>query len=202
MRDTESSRLPAVRGRIGITLLCIYLLAVSARIGGCYAPDAARRDELTGVGPSVGDEFPPFRMRDVSGAWITRDDLRGTTVLIVTVPSLDWSPPSKARLLDLGDALAGRRDVRVAVVTTAAQATPRALRFAHDHVLPFYYLVDDGDLIQRLGLASPGPDGTPSALPATFVLDADGRVRLRDVRKSTRFWLAPEVALGDLAPPP
>ncbi len=201
MTDTEPSRFPAMRGRIGITLLCIYLLAVTVRISGCYAPDGGRRDELAGVGPSVGDEFPSFRLRDVSGASIGRDDLGGATAMIVTVPSLDWSPPSKARLLDLAEVVAGRRDVRVAVVMTAAQATPRALRFAHDHALPFYYLIDDGDLIQRLGLASPAPDGSASSLPATFVLDGDGRVRLRDVRKSARFWLAPQVALGEASAP-
>lgn len=193
---------PASRfaGRIGITLLCIYLLVVTLRIGGCYAPDAARRDEVPGAGPAVGDAFPDFRLRDVSGATIARDDLRGARAIVLTVPSLDWSPPTKARLIDLADALADRRDVRVAVVMTAAQATPRALRFVRDRTLPFYFLVDDGGLVDRLGLGTPAPDGTPTALPATFVLDADGRVRLRDVRKNARTWLAPELALAQPAP--
>ena len=59
----ESAR-PTVAGRIGITLLGIYLFGVTLRIGGCYAPDAARRDELPDNGPAVGAEFPPFRLRD------------------------------------------------------------------------------------------------------------------------------------------
>ena len=184
-------------GRIGITLLCIYLLAVTLRIGGCYAPDGARRDELPGAGPPVGQAFPDFRLRDVSGATIARDDLRGAPAVVLTVPSLDWSPPTKARLIDLADALDDRRDLRVAVVMTAAQATPRALRFVRDRTLPFYFLVDDAGLVARLGLGTTAPDGTATALPATFVLDAEGRVRLRDVRKDARTWLAPEVVLGE-----
>jgi peroxiredoxin len=199
---TEPMVPPASRfaGRIGITLLCAYLLMVTLRIGGCYAPDAARRDELPGAGPTVGDEFPDFRLRDVSGATIARDDLRGAPAVVLTVPSLDWSPPTKARLIDLADALGDRRDVRVVVVVSAAQATPRGLRFVRDRELPFYFVVDDGGLLARLGVAGTAPDGTPTALPATFLLDADGRLRLRDVRKDPRTWLAPMVILS--ASPP
>jgi peroxiredoxin len=179
---------PAFAGRIGITLLCIYLLGVTLRIGGCYAPDLAHRDELPGAGPAVGDAFPAFHLRDVSGATIGRDDLRGAAAVIIVVPSLDWSPPTKARLLDLAADVAATRTTRVAVVMTAAQATPRALAFVRNRRLPFYFLVDDAGLIAQLGLGTVAPDGTPAAMPATFVLDANGRVRLRDVRKNTRSW--------------
>ncbi len=188
-----------VAGRIGITLLCVYLFIVTLRIGGCYGPDAANRDELPDNGPAVGSEFPAFSLRDVAGASITRDDLRGTMTIVVVVPTLDWSPPTKANLLDLAAALRGREDVRVAVVLPSAQATARSLNFPRDHHLPFYFLVDDAGVIDRLGLATPAPDGTPGAFPATFVLDAESRIRLRDVRKSARAWLAPDVVL---APPP
>lgn len=200
MSEPATRQPPALVGRIGITLLCIYLLAVTLRIGGCYAPDPARRDELPGVGPAVGDEFPAFTLRDVSGAQIDRNDLRGAAAVIAIVPSLDWSPPTKARLLDLADALTARRNVRVAVVMSAAQATPRSLAFVRNRRLPFYVLVDDAGLIERLGLTAPAPDGTPAALPATFVLDANGRVRLRDVRKNARSWLAAPLVLDADAP--
>lgn len=192
-----TSRIPPFAGRIGITLLCVYLLGVTVRIGGCYAPDVTQRDELPENGPAVGSSFPVFRLKDVSGTAIGSDDLRGTTALVIVVPSLDWSPPTKARLLDLADALRGRRDVRVAVVIPSAQATPRGLAFTRDHRLPFYYLVDDAGLIEALGLAAPAPDGTPAALPATFVLDEAGRVRWRDVRKSARAWPSPAIVLAD-----
>jgi len=201
MSTPSTSAAPRFAGRIGITLLCVYLLAVTVRIGGCYAPDANRRDELPGAGPAIGDAFPDFRLRDLSGATIARDDLRGAPTVVLTVPSLDWSPPTKARLIDLADALDGRRDVRVAVVLPAAQATPRGLRFVRDRSLPFYFLIDEAGLIDRLGLATAAPDGTATAFPATFVLDADGHIRVRDVRKNARTWLAPEVTLGGEAPP-
>ncbi|MEO6030229.1 MAG: redoxin domain-containing protein [Candidatus Binatia bacterium] len=187
---------PTFAGRIGITLLCIYLFIVTLRIDGCYAPDPANRDELPDNGPVVGSEFPAFSLRDLAGATITRDDLQGSMAIVIVVPTLDWSPPTKASLVDLATALRGRHDVRVAVVLPSAQATPRSLTFPRDHHLPFYFLVDDGGLIDRLGLTTAAPDRTASAFPATFVLDAQGRVRLRDVRKNARAWLAPETVLA------
>jgi len=42
----------------------------------------------------------------------------------------------------------------------------------------------------------PGPENAPIALPATFVLDAAGRVVLRDVRRDPRVWLDPDVILA------
>jgi len=202
MRDADVRRPPAFAGRIGVTLLCLYLLAVTARIGGCYAPDLARRDDLPGAGPAVGDAFPAFTLRDASGVEIRSDALRGTSAVIAIVPSLDWSPPTKARVLDLAAAVAGRRDVRVALLLPAAQATPRTLAFVRDRRLPFYVLVDDAGLIDRLGLATPGPDGTPAAYTATFVLDAEGRVLLRDVRKSARAWPDADLVLAAALAPP
>jgi len=199
MNEPATRQPPVFAGRIGITLLCIYLLAVTLRIGGCYAQDLARRDEMPGVGPAVGDEFPTFKLRDVSGIDVSREDLGGAEAVIVVVPSLDWSPPTKARLLDLADEVAARRTARIAVVMSAAQATPRALAFVRNRRLPFYFLIDDAGLIERLGLGTPAPDGTPAALPATFVLDANGRVRLRDVRKNARSWLAPPLLLDGTA---
>ena len=46
------------------------------------------------------------------------------------------------------------------------------LRFAREHTIPAYFLVDAGGVTEQLGIAVPGPENTPVALPATFVLDA------------------------------
>lgn len=188
MSDARTSKQPIVIGRIGVTLLCVYLLAVTVRIGGCYAPEPARRDELASSGPAVGQPFPEFTLRDVSGAEIGTRDLRGARAVLAIVPSLDWSAPSKARVLDLAEAIAKRRDLRVAVVLPKTQATPRSLAFARDRDLPLYILIDDAGLIERLGLNAPAPDGTVAAHSATFVLDAEGNVLLRDTRKDVRTW--------------
>jgi len=184
---------PVFAGRIGVTLLCLYLFGVTLRIGGCYAPELVHRDDVPSAGPAVGDAFPSFTLHDASGITVTSDALRGATAIVAVVSSLDWSPPTKARVLDLADAAADRRDLRVALVLPAAQATARSRAFIRDHRLPFSVLIDDAGLIDRLGLATPAPDGTPAALAATFVLDAAGRVVLRDVRKNARAW--PDVAV-------
>jgi peroxiredoxin len=201
MSDTSPPAQPVIVGRIGVTLLCIYLLAVTIRIGGCYAPELGVRDDLPQSGPAIGQPFPDFTLRDVSGKEIGARELRGVATVIAIVPSLDWSAPTKARVLDLAEAVAGRRDLHVAVVLPSAQASPRSLAFVRDRTLPLYVLIDDAGLIERLGLATPAPDGTVAAQPAIFALDAEGRVLLRDVRKEARSWLAaPRVLAAALAP--
>ncbi len=187
-----------VAGKIGVTALVLYLLAIAIRIDGCYAPDGQLRDERA-TGPALGTAFPSFEMRDVSGAAISLADLSGAPAVLAFVPSLDWSPPTKARLIDLAEAFRGRRDVRVAIVMTAAQATPRARAFVRDRSTPFYYLIDDIGLTQRLGLTTEGPDGGAAAISATFVLDAIGTVRFRDVREPADEWLDPRAILDAVA---
>jgi len=184
-----------IAGRIGVTLLALYLFAVALRIDGCYGPELQARDERAQAGPAVGAPFPDFALRDVSGTTIRRHDLAGAPAVLVFAPSLDWSAPTKARLIDLAEAARVRPDVRVAVVTTAAQDTPRARTFVRDRATPFYYLVDDAGLTAGLGLAVESPDGSPAAVPAVFVLGADGVVRLRDVRTRPERWLDPRVVL-------
>jgi peroxiredoxin len=178
-----------VAGKIGVTLLCCYLLAVTFRIGGCYHPEERVRDDLPTAPPQVGERFPDFTLPDVSGVRISLADLAGRPALLVFVPSLDWSPPSKARVLDLAAAVAGRRDATLAVVLAKEAATPRTLAFIREHRTPAYYLIDGDGLAERLELASTGPDDVRAALPATFVLDASGVVLLRDVRRDPRTWL-------------
>jgi len=188
-----------VAGKIGATLLGCYLLALALRIGGCYQPESRARDDLPNAGPQMGEHFPAFELPDLSGTRIGTRVLAGTPAVLVFVPSLDWSPPTKARLIDLAEVLGGRRNVTVAVILTEAQATLRARAFVRERRVSFYYLVDTDGLTERLGLQTEGPDGTSAALPATFVLDRDGVVRLRDVRRQARTWLAPEVILDAVA---
>jgi peroxiredoxin len=181
---------PFVAGKVGATLLCLYIFGVTARIEGCYHPVATVRDELQGAGPAVGAAFPPFALDDVSGTHVSLEDLRGAPSVLIFVPSLDWSPPTKARVLELADTFADRRDVRVAVMMTQEQATARALSFVRERRTPFYYLVDDKGVTEQLGLAVKTPAGDLAAQSATFVLDRNGTVTLRDVRKDPRTWLA------------
>jgi peroxiredoxin len=193
--ETTAAR-PLVAGKIGATLLCCYLLAVAVRIGGCYRAEAGVRDERPDAGPRVGETFPTFTLPDLSGTRIALGDLAGHPAVLLFVPSLDWSAPTKARVLDLADAFGGRRDVTLAVILTAGAATPRSRRFAREHAIPAYFLVDAAGLTEQLGIGVPGPENAPVALPATFVLDAAGRVVLRDVRRDPRVWLEPSVILA------
>jgi len=193
--ETTSAR-PIVAGKIGATLLCCYLLAVALRIGGCYRAEAGVRDDRPDTGPRVGEPFPSFTLPDLSGTRVALGDFAGRPAVLLFVPSLDWSAPTKARVLDLADAIGSRRDLTLAVILTSGAATPRSLRFAREHTIPAYFLVDAGGVTEQLGIAVPGPENAPVALPATFVLDAAGRVLLRDVRRDPRVWLDPDVILA------
>jgi peroxiredoxin len=175
-------------GRIGITMLCVYLLGVTFRIGGCYHPDPALRDDLPDRGPQVGEPFPSFTLPELSGATMGLVDLVGAPVVLVLAPSLDWSPPTKARLLDLLEAIRSDRGTRVAVLLARDQATSRSATFDRDHRLPFPVLVDDTGMLGRLGLLTAAPDGSGAAVSATFVLDRNGTVRARDTRMQARTW--------------
>ncbi len=198
--DTPAQGAPppprTVAGKIGMTMLCLYLIAVSIRIDGCYHSDAAPRDEAAEAGPRVGTAFPAFDLPDVSGARVTLHDLAGRPAIVAFVPSLDWSAPTKARVLDLGDAVTGRRDLTLTIVMTAPAATARSRVFVREHDLPAYVLVDAAGLVERAGLQIAGPENVPVAMPATFVLDANGTVVLRDVRHDARTWLDPRALLA------
>lgn len=204
MSDDTAPAPALVAGKIGVTLLCCYLLAVTFRIGGCYHPEGHARDALPTAPPRVGERFPDFVLADVSGARVAFADLAGRPAVLAFVPSLDWSPPSKARVLDLAAAVGGRRDVTLAIVLTKEAATPRTLAFISEHHTPAYYLVDGDDLVERLQAAGKGPDGERVALPATFVVDARGTVLLRDVRRDPRTWLdaGAVLAAAGLSPSP
>ena len=186
----------ALAGKVGVTLLCCYLAAVAVRITGCYGPDGVARDEIPTAGPQVGEAFPAFALPDVSGAHVALHDLAGRATIVAFVPSLDWSAPTKARVLDLADAVAGRADLRLAVILTSGAATPRSLTFVREHQPPAFFLVDGDGLTERLGLQVPGPEETAVAVPSTFVLDANGTVLLRDVRRDARTWLDPRAILA------
>lgn len=191
---------PSPAGRIGVTLLCVYLLGVTFRIGGCYFPESAARDQFAERGPKVGEPFPEVLLQDVQGGTLRRSDLLGRPTVLLFVPSLDWSAPTKARLLDLAEAAATRPDVRFAVVMTDDQANARSATFVRDHALPFTYLVDASGVTEALGLATSAPDGTSASQPATFVLDPAGVVRWRDTRDRPRTWPSATTVLGALPP--
>ncbi|TMA73653.1 MAG: redoxin domain-containing protein [Deltaproteobacteria bacterium] len=109
--ETTSAR-PIVAGKIGATLLCCYLLAVALRIGGCYRAEAGVRDDRPDTGPRVGEPFPSFTLPDLSGTRVALGDFAGRPAVLLFVPSLDWSAPTKARVLDLADAIGGGPDAR------------------------------------------------------------------------------------------
>lgn len=85
-------------------------------------------------------------------------------------------------------------DLTVLYVMSRNQVNPKAVKFIRDHRLPFVFLVDaDHRVIDQLGIYNDEfheaiEEGVPH--PATYLLDRDGTIRLKDVRKDFQIWLS------------
>jgi peroxiredoxin len=85
-------------------------------------------------------------------------------------------------------------DLTVLYVMSGNQVDPKAIKFIRDHRLPFIFLIDaDHRVIDQFGVYNNEfheaiEEGVPH--PATYVLDRDGIIRLKDTRKDFRVWLS------------
>jgi peroxiredoxin len=85
-------------------------------------------------------------------------------------------------------------DLTVLYVMSGNQVDPKAIKFIRDHRLPFIFLIDgDHRVIDQFGVYNNEfheaiEEGVPHQ--ATYVLDRDGIIRLKDTRKDFRVWLS------------
>jgi len=148
---------------------------------------------------AIGERLPPFTLHRLDGRGFTREDLvalaSGGPLIVTFEQSLDWSPFSKARLLELHDAFAASPDRPIVWVMSDTQINARTRAFIgelglEDRIL---FLTDPrSGLIRQLGLLEPDPAliavGVPH--PTTLVVDRTAAVRFVDVRRNVQFWLA------------
>lgn len=93
--------------------------------------------------------------------------------------------------------LTGTPDLTVLYVMSGNQVNAKALKFIHDHRMPFIFLVDgDHHVIDEFGIYNDGvretfEQGVPH--PTTYLLDRQGIIRFKDSRKDFHVWLSAPV---------
>ncbi len=163
----------------------------------------ARRDVAEAVG-TVGERLPRLSLQDLEGKAVSLRDFRGERVVLTFERSLDWSPFSKARLIELRQQIEGVEDLVLLYVLADNQLNEKTRFFIDGNRLTdrVIFLQDPFSAsIDRLGLRRPNPASLETGVPhpSTYVLDRAGRVRFVDVREDYQIWLHPSLILEALA---
>ena len=137
--------------------LLALLLALAAALAGAQ--------ELR---PSGGAASPPLALQDLEGRLHRLEDYRGKVVLVNFWAT--WCDPCRAEMPAMNKlraSLAGRPFAVLAV--NLAESEPRIRRFMEQVPLEFPVLLDRDTAVAKAWKAR--------ILPASFVLDAEGRIR-------------------------
>ena len=89
-------------------------------------------------------------------------------------------------------------------VMAISQIDPRTRSFIDEYGLRDRVLFasdQESKLVKRLDLPKEDPEPMEAGVPhpATYLIDSNGNVRFRDVRKDFHIWLAPERIVAELA---
>ena len=187
-----------IGGILGLALVLPY-----TTMGRRGSEAAARRDIPEAIG-TVGERLPGLSLQDLEGNPVSLRDFRGERVVLTFGRSLDWSPFSKARLIELRQEIEGVEDLVLLYVLADNQLNDKTRFFIDGNRLTdrVIFLQDPFSAsIDRLGLRRPNPDlletGVPH--PSTYVLDRNGIVRFVDVREDYQTWLDSSLILEAIA---
>jgi len=144
---------------------------------------APRRGNL----PAVGQSIPVFSAKDLNGRLVRLADSRGRPVLLDFWAT--WCGPCKEEFPDL-QRLLGQVPQLVVIAVAVGEDVDRVRPYVDQNPFPFVFVPDPGSAIAGLyGV---------QALPASFLLDADGVLRWRHVGKTSLDEL--RAALAGCAP--
>jgi len=114
----------------------------------------------------MGSPLPPLQVRSLDGASVRLDRLRGPALVDLWAT---WCAPC-ARALPFYARMAKETGIHVFAVSIDADDAP-VREWMRQHPVPFELLRDpDGAVAEELGMKQ---------MPTSFLLDADGRVRVR-----------------------
>lgn len=163
----------------------------------------ARRDVPGAVG-TLGERLPQLSLQDLEGNPVSLRDFRGERVVLTFERSLDWSPFSKARLIELRQQIESVEDLVLLYVMADNQLNQKTRFFIDGNRLTdrVTFLQDPFSAsIDRLGLRRPTPRALETGVPhpSTYLLDRDGIVRFVDVREDYQIWLDSSLVLEAVA---
>jgi len=168
----------------------------------------ARRDPA-----KVGDQAPDFTLPDAQGGQVSLTDLLREGPVVLTFYRGGWCPYCNLQLRAYQDFMAGFQALGARLVAVSPQTPDNSLSTAEANALSFDVLSDVGNHVARdYGLAYTLPVELQEALtsvnkilpdingdgewdlpvPATFVIDGDGRIALAHLDIDYRERLDPE----------
>ena len=186
-----------------IVILIVLELALPSTSLGRRGNEDQVRSDVIGVDKQIGMELPFLRMSTLSGHLVSTDKLIGHRILLIFERSVDWCPYTKARLVELRNALEATPGLRILWVMAENQINERTRAFIDEYGLRdrIYFLLDeDSQVIRRMGLLNPTLEPVEKGVPhpATYLIDREGIIRFVDVREDFHIWLAPERIVAEL----
>lgn len=168
---------------------------------------------------TVGDVAPDFTLPDVDGRAVSSADLRAAGPVIVAFYRGGWCAYCVLELRAWAGMVDAVRAAGVGLVAVGPQTVEASAATADDVAAPFPVLSDVGNAVARsFGIVHPltaevaglyaasgydlptrnaqDPDALELPLPATFVLDRDGIVRLAFVSADYTLRAEPEEVLA------
>ena len=187
-----------IGGILGLTLALPYTTM------GRRGSEAVVRRDVPGAVGTVGERLPRLSLQDLEGNPVSLRDFRGERVVLTFERSLDWSPFSKARLIELRQQIESVGDLVLLYVMADNQLNQKTRFFIDGNRLTdrVTFLQDPFSAsIDRLGLRRPTPRALETGVPhpSTYVLDRGGIVRFVDVREDYQIWLDSSLVLEAVA---
>ena len=185
-----------------VALFVLNLALPNTSIGRRGVDPEPRRDVPGSFGEN-GTPLPKFHLVNINGDVIKSTELLGHRVLLIFERSVDWCPFTKARLVELRQALEEQDQLRVVWVMADNQINEKSRTFIDEYGLRdriFFASDSNSALFSRFGVEIQEPDETEQGLPypTTLLVDREGIIRFADVREDFQNWLAPETILAEL----
>ena len=169
--------------------------------------------------PKIGDSLPPFQLPDHRGRLVDSDDLLARGPLVVSMNRGQWCSFCRIELVALQENLADVKALGAGIVAISPEIRPYTNRLRERCGLTFPVLCDvDSAYALSLGLAiwlgdevkplfikgnvdlsvSYGNSAWIAPIPATYVVDTDGRIVERFVDADFRKRMEPSDMISTL----
>lgn len=126
---------------------------------------------------SIGEQIPPFKLKDGNNEEVALDDLLGDPFILYFYPK-DNTPGCTQEACDFRDLLDGFESMNLLVVGVSPDSSTSHQKFAEQHELSFPLLSDpEFKLAKACGAVKEGDGGKLSILRSTFLCDGDGIVQ-------------------------
>jgi len=168
------------RGWAGLCLFGLLAVHTTLVAAGHATDDSAHGDQMEIIAPPV--PAPELQLRGIDGKSYRLSDYRGQ-VVVVNFWSV-WCAPCRREMPSLENAWQRLKSSQVVVLAVATQDEPETVaRFVQNQGLTFPVLLDpEGEVPQRWSF---------SGIPASFVLDRQGRIVYRAM--GLREWDSREI---------